>query len=273
MLCWALTPKITGWTLVYQTELTAASVADRDETTSSDEVFAAPAEPIKSVWNSLELAKLLVSLVTPIVVLFLGLMITDASKRSEDLRSEQIRAAEALRLRQNAVIDLSRFIYERRVRAEVFSSAMLRSAAAPVSESKNEILERKKAYDAAFVNWNTNSQAILLQVRATIQLQSYSYFESLIENRLVRQAFTPLDRCLTQAYDIAVRDGDPRTPLSDCKSRALIQRSLDCGYAITNGIYLASWNIDPQGFISKEVVDAIDRRCPDQSPKENSGMP
>ena len=66
-------------------------------------------------------------------------------------------------------------------------------------------MERKRAYDAAYVEWNANSQAILLRARSTIMQPLYSRIENLIEESLVQRIFAPLDSCLIQAFDITIR--------------------------------------------------------------------
>jgi hypothetical protein len=216
----------------------------------------------KSPWNSLEVAKLAASLITPIAVLILGYMITSSAKVADDRRAQQLHDTDTIRRRQDAVIDLSRFIYERRSRAELLGSALRRHAVAPNEDSRREVMERKRAYDAAYVEWNANSQAILLRARSTIMQPVYSRIENVIEESLVQRIFAPLDSCLTQAFDITIRNGEPRPILDNCSSRALLQSALDCGYAITNGLYLMASDLTPEA-ISKETAagEDIEHAC------------
>lgn len=227
----------------------------------------------KSPWNSLEIAKLLASLVTPIAVVFIGYLISAATKEadnrhtqqireSEAQRAQQLRDAEAIRGRRTAVVELSKFIYERRVRAELLSSAMRRNATNPVDESRQEVIARKRDYDIAYANWNTNSQAILLRVRTILLSPTYSGSENVIETRLVGRFLAPLDRCLTEAFDVTIRNGDPRPILQKCKSTTLVQNVLDCGYAITNELYRLSSELDPKVISQDHVArHAIDDAC------------
>ena len=218
----------------------------------------------KSPWNSLEVAKLVASLVTPLAVLWIGYVFNASTKAADDRRAQQLRDAEAVHSREAAVIDLSRFIYERRIVAIQLAAALGRDSKSSPTAYRAEIIERKRDYDLNFVTWNTNSQAFLLQVRSTLAAKSYSHFEGIIETRLVQQTFGPLDICLTNAFETAVRDGDPRPIMDSCGAGALMQRALDCGYSITNDLYLASLSLDTDAETEdRKFSKDIDRRCPD----------
>jgi hypothetical protein len=164
---------------------------------------------------------------------------------------EQLRlAAES---RKAAVQNLSRYVYERRARAEMLASSFRRGA------SKDEIRERKKSYDETYVKWNSNHQANLFLVRDVLQEDQYSYFEQVVEFLLVGQIFAPLDRCLTLAYDAALRDDDPNAILNSCEVGKLLQQALDCGYAITDELYKLSGGSTNQTAAAREISS----RCPD----------
>lgn len=171
--------------------------------------------------------------------------------------SGQTKEAERARIqaesRKAAVQNLSRYVYERRARAEMLASAFRRHA--PVDEIK----DRKKLYDDAYVKWNSNHQANLFLIRDVLQDDDYSYVESVVEFRLVGKIFGPLDGCLTKAYDSALSSGDPVGILNDCDARRLLQEALDCGYAVTNELYKLSGGVT----IRSEAATEIDRRCPD----------
>ncbi len=80
----------------------------------------------------------------------------------------------------------------------------------------------------------------------------------MVEFRLVGQTFSPLDGCLTRAYDASIRNKDPRPILKECNASELIQRALDCGYAITDELFKLS---SPSGQ-SQESLSIVDSRCP-----------
>jgi hypothetical protein len=223
-------------------------------------------------WNSLEIAKLVVGSLTPIALAVFGLYVNSSFRAADEVRAEAVRNADAVQremdatkslaqTRQLAVGGLSKYIYERRVRGEMLLSGMRRHADAPTQESRAEVLARKRQYDEAYVNWNTNHQANLLLIRQVLGTSTYSDFEGLLEFRLVSQVFSPLDKCLTQAYDATIRNRDPRPILQACKANELVQRSLDCGYALTDELFrLSSPNGNTQS--SKSIVES---RCPSSS--------
>ena len=121
-----------------------------------------------------------------------------------------------------------------------------------------ELTERKTLYDETYHYWNMNHQANLLLVRKILDSSSYSEFEAIVDQRLVLQIFKPLDACLTNAYDAAIRDRDPEPILKQCDAKELIQRALDCGYAISDGLFRISVNADRRGSVNFSV----DFRCP-----------
>ena len=227
------------------------------------------ADPPKSPWNSLEIAKLLASLLTPVLVVMLGFQINQSFREADAAREQAAQAAQRAQkeledgrlqsqARQAAVTNFSRFIYERRARSELLASALKRHAENPTEDSKKEVLDRKRLYDDAYFNWNASHQANLLLVRQVLGSDRYSAFEGMVEFRLVGQTFSPLDSCLTRAYDVAIRSKDPRPILKECNASELIQRALDCGYAITDELFKLS---SPSGPI-QESLSIIESRCP-----------
>lgn len=227
-----------------------------------------PPPPLKPLWNSLELAKLLVGTLTAITLAVLGFLVNSNFREADEARATAQRRAEStqrdleaertrISARQAAVSSLSRFIYERRVHSELLLSGLMRHAKSPTTISLAEVVERKKLYDAAYVNWNTNHQANLLLIRQVLDSPFYSRFEALLEFRLVSQVFSPLDRCLTEAYDLSVRGQDPRALLETCKATSLVQRSLDCGYAMTDELFRLS---SPTEEAAAQSI--LESRCP-----------
>lgn len=227
------------------------------------------AESPNSPWNSLETAKIVASLVTPVLVVLLGYQINQSFREADIARELSAQAAqlaqkefEDARLRANArqaaVTNFSRFIYERRARSELLASALKRHAESPTEDSKREVSDRKRLYDDAYFNWNANHQANLFLVRQVLSSDRYTAFEGMVESRLVVQTFSPLDTCLTRAYDAAIRSKDPRPILEECNASELVQRALDCGYAITDALFKLS---SPSGPI-QESSSIVESRCP-----------
>lgn len=158
--------------------------------------------------------------------------------------------------RQSAVRDFSTFIYERRARAELLASALLRGA------PQAEVTERKQLYDQTYVRWNTNHQANLLLIRQVLGEQGYSEFENLVEFRLVIKVFKPLDDCLTSAYDRRLRGGDPNPILRGCRATVLIQQALDCGYALTDELFRISGLAQGAREGSQRASSIVQTKCP-----------
>jgi len=222
-----------------------------------------------SPWNSLEIAKLVVGCLTPIALAIFGVYVNLSFRQADDDRAKAIRKSDAddrerdrnkalAVTRQTAVEGLSKYIYERRVRAEMLLSGIRRHANAPTDVSRKEVIDRKRLYDDAYANWNANHQANLLLIRQVLGSNTYSKFEGLLEFRLVSQVFSPLDKCLTDAFDETMRNRDPRPLLEACKAKDLVQRSLDCGYAITDELFRLS---TPSGS-PEESASIVDSRCP-----------
>ena len=192
-------------------------------------------EAKESSWNSLEITKLGISVITTGSLFVLAYLINDSIREAE---RERIRSEN----QQAAVQEFSRFIYERRSRSALLLSALRRHAREPVAESLREIVERKRAYDDTYFDWNGHFQSNLLLVRQVIESSGHSRFEALVEDRLVKNIFTPIDRCLTDAYDLAIRGRNPSSLLIECGASELIQRALNCGYGITDELYRLSGN-------------------------------
>lgn len=205
----------------------------------------------KNPWNKFEIAKLVIPTLTPLLLFSLALF-------ADNL----IQKVELARKRSEAVQEFSRFIYERHSRSTLLLSALRRHTQCPVPESKQEVVERKRLYDEAYFNWNTHLQANLLLVRQILGSSEYSKFEAIVELQLVKEMFTPIDTCLTEAYDLTIRGGNPDSVLADCKASELIQRALNCGYAITDELF----KLSSKGAGQKLSGPVVKEICPSDSP-------
>jgi hypothetical protein len=202
--------------------------------------------------------KLAVGLLTPLLLFWIGYMANDALRAGEESRKQLEAQRQLAETRRTAIQGLSRFIYERRVRAELLASVLRRNAEKPVAASVEELVRRKQLYDEAYVSWNANHQANLFLVRQVLGATDYSEFEKLVEFRLVDRIFAPLDACLTTAYDRAIRGGDPRPELKRCGTSELLQRALDCGYAITDELF----KLAGAGADRGQARSIVNERCP-----------
>jgi hypothetical protein len=210
--------------------------------------------PRPSPWNSLEVTKVVLGALTPILLFLLGYTVNESIRSHERAAAEAESRQTRAEAREIAVQSLSRFIYGRRARAEMLASALRRNA------SLDEITERKRLYDEAYVTWNTNHQANLLLVRQLLGDRQYSDFESLMEFHLVRDIFAPLDRCLTTAYDQRVAGRPATATLDQCSAALLLQRALDCGYAMTDELFKLSGG-DPDAGARGVATQTIASQC------------
>lgn len=172
------------------------------------------------------------------------------SANSDREAAEQARRDEvATTDRQEAVRELSRCIYERRVRSELLASGIREPF------RLDEIKERKRLYDEAYANWNTNHQANLFLIRQVLNESRYEVFQGLLESRFVTGIFKPLDACLTAAYLKRINgDKTAEDVLNDCyrdsasqvsiSVRNLLNRTLHCGYELTNVLFTLSTTVD-----------------------------
>ena len=98
----------------------------------------------KNPWNSLEIVKLIVGLLTPLLLFWIGYMVNDSLRTAEESRKQLETQRQLAETRRAAIQALSRFIYERRVRAELLASALRRHAEKPVAASLEELVRRKQ---------------------------------------------------------------------------------------------------------------------------------
>ena len=123
----------------------------------------------------------------------------------------------------------------------LLKSALVRYTNHPESSQGRSILvERKRRYDEALFKWNASRHANLLMVRETLGDDAYTRIEELLERRLVSSALTPLNRCLTEAFDIVIGEEDSNvSELMEHAGRHL-EFARDCGFQITEELYSLS---------------------------------
>jgi hypothetical protein len=219
----------------------------------------------KTPWNSLEVTRVVLGGLTPLLIFVLGFVVNQSIRSRDDVLTQAEQDRVRSEQRQNAVQSLSRFIYERRARAEMLASALRRNV------SLEEIVERKKLYDDAYVRWSTDHQANLLLVRQLLEEKQYSKFEELLECHLVGNIFAPLDQCLTAAYDRRLGGAAGGATLEQCSARQLIQRALECGYALTDELFKLSGAATESGrAVATQVIVS---RCdaPSNPPPQPTG--
>ena len=177
----------------------------------------------------------------------LTFLIGQQSKQIELSRTETLD-------RKTTIVTLSRFIYDRRVRAEMLASSIKRRA--PIEEIKH----RKQMYDDSYVRWNVEIKANLFSIRNALGEIDYTFAEQILENSLVNNAFRPLDACVTGAYDkvLAGKSDEAAAQLVHCDSTKLLGIVTGCGYAVTDELYKLVEKSTTRKSAEREIVS----RCP-----------
>jgi hypothetical protein len=164
----------------------------------------------------------------------IGTILTDNYKNAQLANQRSIQAAERRRdLNIHGVNELSRLMYERRIRAELLFYSLLRHA--PLAELK----ERKAAYDTVFVRWNRDLQATQLTIRSMVGDTEYSELESYVQYGLTPH-FANIDKALTTAYDFKVRNPHGVPTIDKHYIEDELTATLDCAYSITNDLWTIS---------------------------------
>ena len=201
-------------------------------------------EKSTTVWNSLEIAKLVVAALTPVLILVVTLIVNIELRRSDAAsRDAELRRQESQQ-RQTAVENLSRLMYERRTRAVMLASSLRRDA------SLAEVGERKSQYDESYVRWNANEQSNMFQVRRILGSPEYSELERIIESDLVVALFKPIDACITTAYDQRLRGKSAARTLDGCQIDQLFARALTCTGSLAYELFQLAWG---QGGVAPVV--------------------
>ena len=132
--------------------------------------------------------------------------------------------------RREAVGGLSTLLYERRIRAGLVVSSLRRGA------DLDEVRERKRGYDGAYVDWNKSVRQNLFAIRKVMGETQFSDLEQDFETLLVAP-LAQIDGCLTRAYDRRLKSEDPKPDLEACRMAEIYQLTLACGAAFTTELY------------------------------------
>jgi len=181
----------------------------------------------------------------PLVSVLIGFLLTGVAGT---LLANYFQAQEKKRLLQREayshVRQFSQALSLRTTEGGYLRSAMSRKT------NKETLLGRKKSYDEAVKEWNTNYTSHLLTFREYSGSRDPIFIERNIENDLV-PILRAIDVCLTEEFDI-IRDKEIETEpveiacwiLADNKYysvgvRTLIESARTCGYEIENLLF--SW--------------------------------
>jgi hypothetical protein len=133
----------------------------------------------------------------------------------------------AYQKKTTAIQNIADLVYERRTRAGMVVWAIKRNA------ELDELRYRKRAYDEAFVAWNTKTQRNVFMIRDVSGQKGVTRLETQFQELLV-PGLTATDHCLTKAYDLRLNGGDALPVLEACRMADLHQFTLDCAATFTN---------------------------------------
>jgi hypothetical protein len=169
--------------------------------------------------------------------------------------------------RRQSVEGIANLMYGRRTRAGMVASALRRNA------DVEEVRFRKRAYDEAYVEWNTRIWHSIFGIREAAGQVDLTKLEEEFQDKLVA-AMADVDRCLTAAYDKRLANQDPKPVLDDCRISGLQQFVLDCGSTFTDELFkLTSLTFSPfasrleERTAAEEKVRASCTRPPESLPK------
>lgn len=207
-----------------------------------------PPEPAKPVWNSLEAVKLLVAVAVPVSIFVAGNKVADVTKAEASAKADR-----------EAVQRLSQAILQRRAQSELLYSSVIRNFTfGQTDDSKTEMIERKKNYDAVWASWNADIRGNLLVLREIGG--GPNVLDSYFQNSLSLAIFKPMDACLTDAYDLAIRGKEEgKQKLYDCDIKSLLGQALNCGYMLTTQAQLISQDRSK----AQQALDRVKRVCPE----------
>ncbi len=135
--------------------------------------------------------------------------------------------------RRQSIENIGNLFYARRTRAGMVASSLRRNA------PSEEVTHRKRAYDEAYVDWNSNIRKNLFVIREVMGKTDFARLEQSFEDDLVA-ALSDIDRCLTKAYDERIAGRDGVAVLNACKMADVYQFALDCGATYTNELFKLS---------------------------------
>lgn len=188
--------------------------------------------PKKNKWFETLRHPLLSVLIGFVLTGIIGTMLTNSYQEKEKKRLLQREAFQHIR-------QFDQTLNLRITESRYLSSALTRCV------DKEILMDKKKAYDLAAKQWNTNLFSHLLTFREYADARNRIFIENNIENNLV-PIFRAIDKCLTEEYDAVMKGATPDNGapllcwLADGELVYSVELSdvlkalSDCGYDIAN---------------------------------------
>ena len=209
-----------------------------------------PVTRTQRLWNSLEIAKLITAILTPVLLFWLV-----------TLADQSIRGAQEIDTRRTAIKQFSELLNARLTRAALLRSVLNRHGTTGADDRiEAEMVARKALYDQAYFDWNVQLHANLLLIRHILDEDAYTRIEQLIETRLVTSMLAPLDAALTAAYD-RVSKGSPHPEDLLAESKRHIDNGRACSHRMIEELYRLSVGADGSGHSLEEAARAIEEVC------------
>jgi hypothetical protein len=194
---------------------------------------------------------------TTMIVGFLltGVLGTALTQNFMDRREREKLRSQAVIARKEAVKELSELMAARQLHAQLFVEAIESGA------SSEEIAQRKAEHQEAYETWRTRRASTMLLARDLMSDAHYRDFVQFVDIRLVENTFVPIRGCISDAFLKSKERKSALTAIERCDVNGLIQRSIKCGDAIVETLYVfAAAGTSRSGVAdSKAVGEAIQR--------------
>lgn len=196
----------------------------------------------RSTWNSLEVAKLVVSILTPFTVLWVGYSLTNAQ-----------RDADSRRMREKVAQELSAETFDRLHSIAQFAAALDSKSGALIPSL--DVSEAHKRWHESVVEWGKYrawNRARILRV-----LGGNKEFLDVFGKIHRTNYFAQLDGCVAEAYEAKEQDADPAEILQDCRFASGFQTAEDCVSALS----FALMDVASHPKRAESASERVERGC------------
>lgn len=200
----------------------------------------------------------------PLFALFVGFLLTwgIGGLLTDKLKSDQLENERKLEQvkskRENGILainEITGLMYSRYAASTLLASSIKRKA--PIEELK----ERKRIYDEAYLKWNTNIQTTQLTVRGLTSDTVYSKIEAVIQYCLMPH-YNNIDINLTEGYDARMNSQNWTYDTLFLKQE--FKSSLDCGYTISNYLWIRANLYGDEKYNTREVIKKAEEELKDR---------
>ncbi len=207
------------------------------------------AERGKRVWNSLEVAKLLVAMLVPVTLAIAGYVVNATVREGDEARAEAQRKlaedskrAEAVTERERgrvaALRTLARSMFAVVARADLIVGTF---RAEEYFHSVDRTAEGLRLYEAAYESYRSDLSINLRELQALAREEwKGGSFEDLIVHLLDVPTLQPLHRCIQRAKNDGLSRTAVKTQIEECGATDLVKHAKDCSRALVAEVDLAT---------------------------------